>query len=196
MYKATQKDLAEAAYRYYVDKESIEDISKYWHRSYNYTRLAVKKYRGAFRDAIIMHWLEQEKKLQAVADEYFHGTMSVEQIKKTFNVSGDTVRKVVQKQEPPFAEKPEFTPEELKMEKMFIFESEETENLFGIRKKKKRKPIYGIYNRTSGRWIQGCPEGKIQTILFTSITACKQERRKRNLNPEEFKAALYGWRTE
>ena len=185
MYKATQKELAEAAYRYYVDKESIEDISKYWHRSYNYTRLAVKKYRGAFRDAIIMHWLEQEKKLQAVADEYFHGTMSVEQIKETFHVSGDTV-----------TEKPEFTPEELEMEKMFRFESEETENLLGIRKKKKRKPIYGIYNRTSGRWIQGCLQGQIQTILFTSIKACKQERTERNLNPEEFKAALYGWRME
>ena len=196
MYKATQKDLAEAAYRYYVDKESIEDISKYWHRSYNYTRLAVKKYRGAFRDAIIMHWLAQDNKLQAVADEYFHGTMSVEQIKKTFNISGDTVRKVAQKQKPPFAEKPKFTPEELEMEKMFLFESEETENLFEIRKKKKRKPVYGIYNRTSGRWIQGCLQGKIQTILFTSIKACKQERTERNLNPEEFKAALYGWRME
>ena len=134
--------------------------------------------------------------MQAVADEYFNGTMTTEQIKETFHVSGDTVRKVVQKQKPPFTEKPEFTPEELEMEKMFLFESEETENLFGIRKKKKRKPIYGIYNRTSGRWIQGCLQGKIQTILFTSIKACKQERTERNLNPEEFKAALYGWRME
>lgn len=191
-----EKELTEAAYRYYVDEACIEDIAKQLHRSYNYTRLIIKKYRGAFRDAIIMHWLEQEKKLQAVADEYFNGTMTTEQIKETFHVSGDTVRKVAQKQKPPFVEKPEFTPEELEMEKMFRFESEETENLFGIRKKKKRKPIYGIYNRTSGRWIQGCLQGKIQTILFTSIKACKQERTERNLNPEEFKAALYGWRME
>lgn len=123
-------------------------------------------------------------------------TIPDEQIKETFHVSGDTVRKVAQKQKPPFTEKPEFTPEELEMEKMFRFESEETENLLGSRKKKKRKPIYGIYNRTSGRWIQGCLQGKIQTILFTSIKACKQERTERNLNPEEFKAALYGWRME
>ena len=179
-----------------MDEACIEDIAKQLHRSYNYTRLIIKKYRGAFRDAIIMHWLEQEKKLQAVADEYFNGTMTTEQIKETFHVSGDTVRKVAQKQKPPFAEKPEFTPEDLEMEKMFRFESEDTDNLFGIRKKKKRKPIYGIYNRTSGRWIQGCLQGKIQTILFTSIKACKQERTERNLNPEEFKAALYGWRME
>ena len=131
-----EKELTEAAYRYYVDDACIEDIAKQLHR------------------------------------------------------------KVAQKQKPPFAEKPEFTPEELEMEKMFLFESEETENLLGIRKKKTRKPIYGIYNRTSGRWIQGCLQGQIQTILFTSIKACKQERTERNLNPEEFKAALYGWRME
>jgi len=73
-----EKEMTEAAYRYYVDEACIEDIAKQLHRSYNYTRLIIKKYRGAFRDAIIMHWLEQEKKLQAVADEYFndddHGT--------------------------------------------------------------------------------------------------------------------------
>lgn len=122
-----EKELTEAAYRYYVDEACIEDIAKQLHRSYNYTRLIIKKYRGAFRDAIIMHWLEQEKKLQAVADEYFNGTMTTEQIKETFHVSGDTVRKVAQKQKPPFTEKPQFTPEELEMEKMFRFESEETE---------------------------------------------------------------------
>lgn len=103
-----EKELTEAAYRYYVDEACIEDIAKQLHRSYNYTRLIIKKYRGAFRDAIIMHWLEQEKKLQAVADEYFNGTMTTEQIKETFHVSGDTVRKVAQKQKPPFTEKPEF----------------------------------------------------------------------------------------
>ena len=114
-----EKELTEAAYRYYVDEACIEDIAKQLHRSYYYARLIIKKYRGAFRDAIIMHWLEQEKKLQAVADEYFNGTMTTEQIKETFHVSGDTVRKVAQKQKPPFAEKPEFTPEELEMETMF-----------------------------------------------------------------------------
>ena len=76
-----EKELTEAAYRYYVDEACIEDIAKQLHRSYNYTRLIIKKYRGAFRDAIIMHWLEREKKLQAVADEYFNGTMTTEQIK-------------------------------------------------------------------------------------------------------------------
>ena len=107
-----EKELTEAAYRYYVDEACIEDIAKQLHRSYNYTRLIIKKYRGAFWDAIIMHWLEREKKLQAVADEYFNGTMTTEQIKETFHVSGDTVREVAQKQKPPFTEKPEFTPEE------------------------------------------------------------------------------------
>ena len=52
-----EKELTEAAYRYYVDEACIEDIAKQLHRSYNYTRLIIKKYRGAFRDAIIMHWL-------------------------------------------------------------------------------------------------------------------------------------------
>ena len=196
MKKATQKELAEAAYRYYVDEKRIEDIAEQLRRSDNYTRQLIKSYRGAFRDAIIMHWLEQEKKLQAIANEYFNGTMTMEQIKETFHVSGDTVRKIAQKQNPPFAEKPEFTPEELEMEKMFRFESEETENLLGIRKKKKRKPIYGIYNHTSGRWVQGYWKGKIHTMVFTSLTVCKQERKKRNLNPEEFKTILYGWRME
>ena len=78
-----EKELTEAAYRYYVDEACIEDIAKQLHRSYNYTRLIIKKYRGAFWDAIIMHWLEREKKLQAVADEYFNGTMTTEQIKET-----------------------------------------------------------------------------------------------------------------
>ena len=53
-----EKELTEAAYRYYVDEACIEDIAKQLHRSYNYTRLIIKKYRGAFRDAIIMHWRE------------------------------------------------------------------------------------------------------------------------------------------
>ena len=85
-----EKELTEAAYRYYVDEERIDDIAKRLRRSENYTRCLIRSYRGAFRDAIIMHWLEREKKLQAVADEYFNGTMTTEQIKETFHVSGDT----------------------------------------------------------------------------------------------------------
>ena len=38
-----EKELTEAAYRYYVDEACIEDIAKQLHRSYNYTRLIIKK---------------------------------------------------------------------------------------------------------------------------------------------------------
>lgn len=37
-----EKELTEAAYRYYVDEACIEDIAKQLHRSYNYTRLIIK----------------------------------------------------------------------------------------------------------------------------------------------------------
>lgn len=195
MKRPSEKECIEAAYRFYVDRERIEEIAKQWGLSCNYTRQLIKSYRGAFRDAIIMHWLKREKKLQAIADEYFHGTMTMEEIQRTFHVSSDTIRQLIRK-EPPYTAKPVFTPEELQAEKMFRFESEETENLLGIPKKQKRKPVYGIYDRTSGRWLQGYWKGKIQTMVFTSLTVCKQERKERNLNPEEFRAALYGWRTE
>lgn len=41
-----EKELTEAAYRYYVDEACIEDIAKQLHRSYNYTRLIIKKISG------------------------------------------------------------------------------------------------------------------------------------------------------
>lgn len=77
---------------------------------------------------------------------------------------------------------------------------------------KKKKP-YMVHEEAIGG-VDGCPSsqpflhcekglceqddkgrGSTWTSLC-SIKACKQERTERNLNPEEFKAALYGWRME
>lgn len=187
----TQYQKEAIAWEYYVEHLTTAEIAQRYKRTRSSISLYLQELRGAFRDAIIADYSQNEDRCQQALAARREG-MRWREIQIQYNITrcsteGRRIAELEQSgEEGDIISPPGFTPAELRMEKLYVIGHKTLIQ-------SNRKPLFGIYNRYTGRWVAKVKDGEIKPAIFRTQKAANRFLKPYHPNSETLKVRIYGW---